>query len=151
MAGDYQEEPLLYRHGSVRVGGCTAGCGACCEFLNIPLDRRLLDAPADRLADWRHWVELHGILVYESGEGDDHQLVARIQSPCKHLTDDKRCAVFGEPERPQLCRKYPLHPLDLEGVEDRCTYIWEPLGGDPPAARKRARERLAERLKEAAE
>ena len=38
-----------------RTGGCTGRfCGACCKFLILPLDRRLLDAPPERFADWKY-------------------------------------------------------------------------------------------------
>jgi hypothetical protein len=32
---------------------------------------------------------------------------------CVHLTDDQRCALFGQPERPQFC-------IDLRPQPDMC-------------------------------
>ena len=141
MTTEYIEEAPLYRHGQVRVGGCNVGCGACCLYLELPLDPRLLTNTQERLADWIHWAELHGVKVYPSGRGKDFQLVARVESKCTELTDDGRCGLYGKEERPDLCKRYPMHPLDTEGVKDRCTYVW---GADEAEARERLEIKLDE-------
>ena len=116
----------------LRGGGCTVGCGACCEFLILPLDKRLKDTDPAKLADFIYWAGLHGIVISDSGDW----YAARIPLPCKHLTEDKRCGVFGTPERPTLCGNYPRLPLDLEGVEDVCTYTFESITDGAAAARR---------------
>ena len=109
----------------VRSGGCTAGCGACCEFLILPLDPRMREADPKRLEDFIYWAALHGITIAESGDW----LAARIPLACEKLVvdadGDKTCGVFDTPERPTMCKRYPRHPLELEGVEDVCTYRFD--------------------------
>jgi len=114
-------EPVVLRKGEdiyLRTGGCLADCGACCEFLTLPLDPRLRRAPQEKLADFIYWAKLHGIEIYESGDW----LAAKIPLACTELTDDKRCGVYGTPARPTLCSTYPKNPLDLDGVDDVCGY-----------------------------
>ena len=109
----------------VRSGGCTAGCGACCEFLILPLDPRMRSADLGRLADFIYWASLHGVQITESGDW----LAARIPLHCEKLVvdedGDKTCGVFGTPERPAMCARYPRQPLELEGVADVCTYKFD--------------------------
>ena len=108
----------------VRSGGCTAGCGACCEFLVLPLDQRMKQ---NRLfEDFVYWAGLHGIKIEESGDW----LAATIPLACEKLVvdedGDKRCGVFGTPERPIICTRYPRQRLDLEGIpEGVCSYKFD--------------------------
>ena len=117
-----QDESGTYQ---VRSGGCTVGCGACCEFIILPLDLRMKQADPERLKDFIYWAALHGVAITDSGDW----LAARIPLRCERLvTDedgDKTCGVFGTPERPVMCARYPRHPLDLEGVADVCTYAFD--------------------------
>ena len=122
VAGTYQ----------LRAGGCTAGCGACCEFLILPLDQRLKDADPAQVADFVYWAKLHGISISDSGDW----YAARIPLACKHLTEDKLCGVIGTDERPDMCGRYPRLPLDLEGVEDVCTYTFESITDRAAAFRR---------------
>lgn len=117
----------------VRSGGCTIGCGACCEFLILPLDPRMRQADPERLEDFIYWAGLHGVTIMESGDW----WAARIPLRCEKLVEDadgdKTCGVFGEPERPKLCVRYPRHPLDLEGVAEVCTYRFDSTPDRPKA------------------
>ena len=86
----------------LRTGECDGCCGRevaqCCTFLILPLARALS-------ADEAMWVGLHpGVSV----EGDQ----LRIDSPCSKL-EDGRCSIFGTPERPDLCVRYPELPQQL--------------------------------------
>ena len=105
----------------VRSGGCTAGCGACCEFMILPLHPQLLKAEKAKLDDYKLWASYHGVVVYEAPDG----LMARVPIACEKLDEDKRCSVFGTDERPNMCSRTPKVPLDIEGLEDVCTYKWE--------------------------
>ena len=100
----------------VRHGGCTLGCGACCEHIIIPLDPRMRQSP--RYADWKHWMELHGLVITE----DESYTTARIPVVCRELDEEKKCRLFGKPERPHMCKNWPLHPMEIETVKDVCTY-----------------------------
>ena len=170
--------------GYLRTGGCTAGCGACCEAFVVPIQpEALTDAefvPVDvgvlmlpiepnvgknaGYKDWEYWLTLHetwllkmpgGLLVlqvppvpvkspapvpltFDSWMGwlESHNiqlvkrpgqnLLAYVNVPCTALTEDGRCNVFGTPARPELCRTYPEHPMDMEGI-DFCTYRFDPV------------------------
>jgi Fe-S-cluster containining protein len=59
---------------------CRSGCGACCIAPSISAP--LPGFPAGKLAGVR----------------------------CPHLTDDVRCALFGKPERPGVCRDLKPQP-----------------------------------------
>ncbi len=72
--------------GYVRSGGCTAGCGACCEALVVPIHVEALERddfervngvgqivlPVDKvvesqdgMADWEHWLNLHEVYLFK--------------------------------------------------------------------------------------
>ena len=116
--------------GFIRKGGCTAGCGACCEFVILPLDPRILRAGREKIIDFITWAELHGLSIYQSGDW----VSCRIPLSCKHLVEDsdgdKHCGIMGQPERPKLCSRFPRFPVDLEGIQDVCAYTFEPKGGE---------------------
>lgn len=97
---------------SMRRGQCLPNCGACCVFV------RLQVPPTYRDGDVRNWLGLHGISIQEIG-GATFAVVGR---PCSELTPDKRCGLYGKPERPRLCEEYPATPGALRGIEDVCGY-----------------------------
>ena len=121
-----QEEVPIYVRDSVtdklmrRSGGCTLGCGACCEFMVLPLDARLRDQ--SWFEDYVAWAKLHDVAIYTDAA---ERLVARLPIPCSQLTSDKLCALFGSDERPDMCGRYPRTVRELKGVEDVCTYTFE--------------------------
>lgn len=178
--------PLAAERGSgvvsyLRTGGCTAGCGACCEAFVVPVDvnnlahaeyepvvhgRVHLPIPSGMegkagYSDWEHWLTLHdawllqmpsGLLTLQlpveakrpapardldawvswlgahgiSAVRRFEQLLAYIPAPCRELTADKLCGAVGTMRRPHLCSAYPVHPLDIEGL-DFCTYRFDPV------------------------
>lgn len=87
-----------------RIGACPTGCGKCCEWLELEVHPLYASH-----ADTRHWVELHGITLHER----EKRVYAQIPVPCTALTEDKRCALHGTPERPLLCSIWPVRPEDL--------------------------------------
>lgn len=83
--------------------GC-AGTAQCCTFLMLPLSRNLSD-------DEQRWVALHpGLSVVGSS--------IRFDVACSALHEG-RCSLFGQPERPQMCVRYPELP---EQVLAGCSY-----------------------------
>mgnify|MGYP001571890559 CR=1 FL=1 len=93
----------------IRTGECD-GCkhgrvAQCCTFLAMPMQRHLS-------ADEARWAELHpGILV------QDNFMVVNVA--CSALTDDGLCSLFGSPERPAMCERFPELP---EQVPEGCAY-----------------------------
>lgn len=59
---------------------CRPGCGACCVAISI-------SSPLPGMPDGKP---------------------AGVR--CVNLTDDNRCAIFGKPERPPVCRGYRAEP-----------------------------------------
>lgn len=75
--------------GYLRTGGCTAGCGACCEAFVIPLDPDAIEAvdfehvkagrvqvPVDPTVigkatteDWEYWLRLHDTTIFQLPSG----------------------------------------------------------------------------------
>lgn len=106
-----------------RTGGCTLGCGKCCEAVIIPLDRRVRNHR--EFQDWCNWLALHKITVMiddEKGYFDAH-----IPISCEALQPDKSCGLWKTPMRPQMCSTTPRVPGDLTTVEDVCTYTFKEL------------------------
>lgn len=83
----------------LRTGTCN-GCAShalaqCCTFLQLPLARGLT-------SDEARWVGLHpGVTVVGQS--------VRIDISCGALHEG-RCTLFGLPERPALCERYPEQP-----------------------------------------
>ena len=104
------------------LDACT-GCGAwCCKTLVFPYSR-----PAGRRnLDYLQFVL--GFPGIEVGVSDgDWSIVVRTR--CRHLTADNRCGVFGQAERPSLCRYF-----DATG----CSYVAQ-FGAPRPEAFMRIR------------
>ncbi|MGM0413055.1 MAG: YkgJ family cysteine cluster protein [Pseudomonadota bacterium] len=59
---------------------CRPGCGACCVAISIA-------APIPGLPDGKP-----------------------AGTPCPHLTDDRLCALFGDPRRPAICGEFSATP-----------------------------------------
>ena len=76
--------------GYLRTGGCTPGCGACCESFVVPINEKGLGhkdfkcvnsvgqivLPVDEvvknkegMADWEHWLNLHEVYLFQSPDG----------------------------------------------------------------------------------
>jgi Fe-S-cluster containining protein len=77
-------------------GGCAAYC---CKTLVFPHGRPV----SRRNVDYLQF--LLGFPGIEIGVNDgDWQILVR--SRCRHLSADNRCGVYGQPERPSLCRYF---------------------------------------------
>ncbi|MGA7617496.1 MAG: YkgJ family cysteine cluster protein [Thermoanaerobaculia bacterium] len=73
---------------------CRAGCGACCIALSI-------SSPIPGMPDGK-----------AAGER------------CVQLTPDNRCAIFGRPERPEVCNRLrPSEEMCGESFEDAMDYL----------------------------
>mgnify|MGYP001561408483 FL=1 len=68
--------------------------------------------------DVRHWIELHGIQVKQIGDAT----YIEINRKCSALTTDKKCGLYGDPDRPGLCSEWPATPAALTGLESVCGY-----------------------------
>ena len=91
-----------------RTGECD-GCGGkapCCTYVKLPLARGLSE-------DEMRWLDLHPGL---SVEGQ----AVRIEVPCSALANG-RCELFGTPERPTMCERYP----ELPEMDSGCAYTFE--------------------------
>lgn len=44
------------------------------------------------------------------------------RSSCPQLDDQGMCKLYGKPERPAVCNRWPAPWDDLVGVDDVCTY-----------------------------
>ena len=192
--------------GYLRTGGCTAGCGACCEAFVVPIKpEALASAEFEPVSegqimlpiepnviqnagykDWEYWLTLHEAWLLQMPDGlltlptpveakmpapvpltfdgwmgwleahniqliqrPGQSLLAYVNVPCGALTEDKLCAVFGTDARPVMCRTYPEHPMDVEGI-DFCTYRFDPVNKDQVmevTARKRPQPVIVPRKK----
>ncbi len=167
--------------GYMRTGGCTPGCGACCEAFVVPLNVEGLEHSDfervngvgqiifpvdpvvknnDGMEDWEHWLNLHEVYLFQSPGGlltaeipieasgelptgfdawvawleqygitvlrrQGHQLVAYVPIACTQLKDGM-CSIVGTDKHPQMCARYPRHPMDVEGM-NFCTYKFQPV------------------------
>jgi Fe-S-cluster containining protein len=86
---------------------CT-GCAAyCCKSLVFPHGRPTTRRNLDYL---QFALGFPGI---EVGVSDGDWMLI-VKARCRHLTQDNRCGVYGQPERPTLCRYYDA---------TNCTYV----------------------------
>ena len=94
----------------VRVGECNGclGAASCCKFVLLAVHHAYLEP------DKRHWLEIHGVRLHESGG----LVWARIDATCMHLTDGGKCGVFGTAERPQTCADFPFVQSDINLVDE---------------------------------
>jgi uncharacterized protein len=76
---------------------CRVGCGACCIAPSI-------SSPIPGMPDGKP----AGV-------------------PCVQLTDDCRCAIFGRPERPEVCRRLRPSPSMCGSNRDEATAILSAL------------------------
>jgi Fe-S-cluster containining protein len=92
----------------------------------LPIDPRIT-ADRKRFGDWRRWAVLHDIWVTD----DDQGLRAFIPIRCSALQDDKTCGAYAT--RPEMCKRFPVQPADLETVQNVCAYSFVDVeGGAPP-------------------
>ena len=88
-----------------RVGECL-GCGSnCCSFAAIPVN---LDR--EQHADYLLWLSYHDIEIKDI-EGVGQLAILPIQ--CKQLQPDGKCALYGQPERPIMCERWPQQPWEI--------------------------------------
>jgi hypothetical protein len=101
-----------------RNGSCTPGCGACCKGVSLNIN------PAYLEKEVRHWLELHGIKLSERGGG----VWAWVPLPCRELQPDMKCGLYGKPERPSLCDKWPFNDEEVIVLEEvtgeKCTFYF---------------------------
>jgi Fe-S-cluster containining protein len=106
-AGGLPPEPARPRAYGDFIDPCT-GCGAwCCKTLVFPHGR----PSARKNLDYLQFVL--GFPGLEVGVSDGDWVIV-VRTRCRHLTRDNRCGVFGQPERPSLCRYF-----DAAG----CSYV----------------------------
>lgn len=123
------------------VGECTAGCGACCRTLRLPvpswwpdamLDRGMVP-PVDGDADFGLFLAARGLQV------DDETGVLHIpgvtswrrswhlteyvdfEQACPQLDEAGLCQLHGTAAYPPTCERYPTVRDDLRVVPS-CTY-----------------------------
>ena len=86
----------------LRTGLCDGckGKASCCQYLVLP-ERPLT-------ADEMKWLRLHdgAEALYLAGT------TGRIDIPCSAL-DGSVCTLYGSPERPEMCVRYPELPEQL--------------------------------------
>lgn len=115
------DEPLM-----MRTGGCTVGCAACCQ--DIWLEVVVRDEFAediDSLTDWARWLQFHGVKLVKR----PNAWFVVIPTPCQHLNlEDGSCNIHGTDEYPQMCKTFPLHYTQIQGLEHVCTYEFHPIG-----------------------
>jgi hypothetical protein len=117
-----------------RVGHCL-GCGQhCCAHVVVPLTPAMADAvlahqpvwlePSGN-PDYEAWLGLHGLPVNQVqllptdtsysviSDGTTRVPVAWIHRACRALQADGSCALYDQPDRPQMCGDWPYEPLNL--------------------------------------
>ncbi|MBT5632415.1 MAG: hypothetical protein HOJ13_06770 [Nitrospina sp.] len=45
--------------------------------------------------------------------------------PCSELTEDNRCRVHDNPDKPLICHRYPSTKEDIEDISE-CGYDFQP-------------------------
>ena len=104
-----------------RIGECTVGCGACCQFLVLQVNPHYME-----VEHVKKWIELHGISLSRRSGG----VWAQIPLHCSALTEEGKCSLYGMPERPLSCDTFPQSQADIDLVdawigEKTCSYNFE--------------------------
>lgn len=134
--------------GYLRTGGCTAGCGACCEAFVIPLAPEVRESaggefqdvhchrvqvPVDPIVvgkpgfeDWERWLDLHDAELLESASG---MLTADLPVECEEapgpMTTDEWFAWLEKQgvtliRRDQQVLAYITRKCDEVGEDGQC-------------------------------
>ncbi len=100
-----------------RSGACNM-CGRCCTNIYLVHEEDTIKTVADFERYQEVEPEFHGFIPIDK---DDHG----VKFQCKHLKDDKSCAVYAD--RPSFCRQYPSEKGVLLGgvLADECGYSFE--------------------------
>ena len=88
-----------------RVGECPPEqCGGdCCKRIGLWYD----DTPDARL--FLGTLAIRGVEV--TRVGDKH--LVDLPQTCQFLTEQGRCGIYNQPERPQFCADWPIDPSQL--------------------------------------
>ncbi len=107
----------------LRFGECD-GCnrpgltpGACCTHILLPLSRAYSE-------DEQAWVRLHQGLDFFNPS------TIKVETKCSALSVNGRCDLFGLPERPAMCERFPEMP---ENLQPGCAYSFTELKGMQPS------------------
>lgn len=92
-------------------------------FAHLPLLSDALAPTSTRWEEWLVWFEKQGISVVMLGR----PYMLHVPLRCSALTVSGLCRLYGNPDRPALCGRYPSHPLDIDGL-DFCTYNFHRIG-----------------------
>lgn len=110
-----------------RHGECL-GCGECCTKFNYKCARtgaREKWSEDEEKADWSEW---EGWAV-ENWDGKwiwwgPFEIIPLDKPKCKTFESPNRCLKFEQDNWPEICRKFPLRPEDLAGL-DNCGFYFE--------------------------
>jgi len=70
------------------------------------------------------YLSYRGIRVVGSDE-NRNQLYYSMDVPCSELTEDNRCRVHDNPDKPLICHRYPSTKEDIEDISE-CGYDFQP-------------------------
>ncbi len=97
---DGAAEQVIEVHEYSQLSDPCAGCSAhCCTKLVFP------HSPPTHVSNLDYYRFCLGFPGIELGVADGQWSII-VNTRCRHLTDDNRCAVYGKPERPQICKYY---------------------------------------------
>lgn len=101
-----------------RSGACTEGCAACCRSIVLQVNPQY-----GQQEEVRAWIEWHGIKIEER----DGACWATVSQPCKALTPEGKCSLYGQEDRPLTCEYWPVSQSDIDKLEkpEVCTYKFE--------------------------
>ncbi|MEX0782761.1 MAG: hypothetical protein WD557_08930 [Dehalococcoidia bacterium] len=105
--GPAEDAAPNYRSAAELQDPCT-GCAAyCCTTLVFP---QAVPVHISSLDYFRFCLGFPGV---ELGIGDGQWSIV-IKTRCRHLQDDNRCGVYGQPERPIICKYYDQWKCDYK-------------------------------------
>lgn len=51
--------------------------------------------------------EIQELGRFQTNSGEFVWFALYFRISCNHLTEDGKCALYGKPERPEICKRYP--------------------------------------------
>lgn len=115
-----------------RIGECN-GCGQCCREINYRYEtatgpkRKALEASPEILDKYEGWAAEEWSQDGLTWRWWGPLTVCGRDRPCAMYDDkERKCKLFGKPQRLAICTAFPLRPEDMKGL-DECPYLWREI------------------------
>jgi len=86
-------------------------CALCCTYIAVGIDAPKTPKSATEIL-WHLYHE--GVSIYCDGDDADAEWMVQLESRCRHLGDDNKCAIYEN--RPHICRDYSEQSCEVNAT-----------------------------------